>query len=158
LGERAVEVEPYRIYDLGPFAVTFVPSVHSPLLFGHAVPFDGEVTCDDVQGLWPSAYRCGQVWGIHVEVGGARLYQQGSADLLDDAIRHHGVDVFLAGVAGREFTRDYWARILPELEPRVVVASHFDDFFRPLDAPMGYAPNVRLDRLPEEIEAVAPDV
>ncbi len=64
----------------------------------------------------------------------------------------------MAGVAGREFTRGYWGRILPELEPRVVVPSHFDDFFRALTRPMGFAPNVNLARLPEEVHAVAPDV
>jgi L-ascorbate metabolism protein UlaG (beta-lactamase superfamily) len=29
LGDRAVEVEPYRTYGLGPFEVSFVPSAHS---------------------------------------------------------------------------------------------------------------------------------
>ena len=31
LGELAVEVEPYRIYELGPFEVSFTPSAHSKL-------------------------------------------------------------------------------------------------------------------------------
>jgi hypothetical protein len=62
------------------------------------------------------------VWGIHVEVAGMTFYHQGSANLIDDAIRHSGVDVFLAGIAGRGFTRDYWARILPRLQPRTIVA------------------------------------
>ena len=45
LGEHAVEVEANRRYELGPFTVTFVPSLHSKLLLGFAVPFDGELTC-----------------------------------------------------------------------------------------------------------------
>ena len=121
LGEQAVEVEPYRRYELGPFSATFVPSAHSKLTLGLKVPYDGELTCAHLDGLAPSAYRCGQVWGIHVEVGGTTLYHQGSADLVDDAIRHRGVDVFLAGVAGRSFTPDYWSRVLGRLEPDVVV-------------------------------------
>ena len=48
---------------------------------------------------------------------GIRFYHQGSANLIDDAVRERGVDVFLAGVAGRSFTDDYWQRILPRLEP-----------------------------------------
>jgi L-ascorbate metabolism protein UlaG (beta-lactamase superfamily) len=157
LGERAVAVEPDRRYELGPFTVTFVPSVHSKLLLGVAVPFDGELTCEHLDALSPSAYRCGQVWGIHVEVAGMTFYHQGSANLIDDAIRHSGVDVFLAGIAGRGFTRDYWARILPRLQPRTIVASHFDDFFRPIDAPMGYSTNVNLAAFPEEVAAVSND-
>ena len=157
LADHALEVEPYRTYELGPFAVTFTPSVHSKLLLGLAVPFDGELTCDHLDGLSPSAYRCGQVWGIRIDVGGVSLYHQGSANLVDDAIRDRGVDVFLAGIAGRGFTRDYWSRILGRLEPRVVVASHHDDFFRPLDAPMGFSLNVNLSAFPEEVGAVSRD-
>jgi L-ascorbate metabolism protein UlaG (beta-lactamase superfamily) len=158
LGELAVEVEPYRPYELGPFVVTFTPSVHSKLLLGFAVPFDGELTCEHLDHLAPSAYRCGQVWGIHVAVEGMSIYHQGSAGLVDEAIRHREVDVFLAGIAGRSFTRDYWSRILRRLEPRVVVPTHYDDFFKPLDQPMGFSPNVHLAGVPDEVGAVSRDV
>jgi L-ascorbate metabolism protein UlaG (beta-lactamase superfamily) len=157
LGERAVEVEPGHRYELGPFTVSFVPSLHSKLLLGFAVPFDGELTCEHLDGLSPSAYRCGQVWGIHIEVAGTTFYHQGSANLIDEAVPHGGVDVFLAGIAGRSFTRDYWSRILPRLEPRTVVASHFDDFFRSIDAPMGFSTNVNLAAVPDEVGAVSRD-
>lgn len=157
LGERTVEVEPHRAYELGPFTVKFVPSLHSKLLLGYRVPFDGELTCEHLDALSPGAYRCGQVWGIHVEVAGMSFYHQGSASLIDEEIRHRDVDVFLAGIAGRSFTRDYWSRILTRLQPRVVVASHFDDFFRPLDAPLAFSTNVNLTALPEEIAAVSRD-
>ena len=87
LAEQAVEVEPYRTYELGPFEVSFTPSVHSKLLLGLAVPYDGALTCEHLDGLSPGAYRCGQVWGISIAVAGLRLYHQGSANLIDDAIR-----------------------------------------------------------------------
>jgi L-ascorbate metabolism protein UlaG (beta-lactamase superfamily) len=155
LVDRAVEVEPYRIYELGPFEVSFTPSVHSKLLLGLAVPYDGELTCEHLDALSPAAYRCGQVWGISIAVAGIRFYHQGSANLVDDAVRERGVDVFLAGVAGRAFTEDYWKRILPRLEPRAVVPTHYDNFFRPLGDPMEFVTNVQLSRLPGEIGAVS---
>jgi hypothetical protein len=65
--------------------------------------------------------------------------------------------VFLAGIAGRSFTRDYWARILRRLQPRTVLASHFDDFFRPIEAPMGFSTNVNLAAFPDEVAAVSRD-
>lgn len=157
LADRAVDVEPHRRYELGPFTVTFVPSLHSKLLLGLAVPYDGELTCEHLDGLTPAAYRCGQIWGIHVEVAGFRLYHQGSANLRDDEIRHRGVDVFLAGIAGRSFTRDYWRRILRLLEPRTVVASHFDDFFRPAEDELGFSTRVRLEAFPDEVARVSRD-
>ena len=157
LAEQAVEVEPYRTYGLGPFEVSFTPSVHSKLLLGLAVPYDGNLTCEHLDSLTPGAYRCGQVWGISIEVANVRFYHQGSANLIDEAIRERGVDVFLAGVAGRGFTDDYWTRILPRLDPKVVVPTHYDNFFRPLGRPMEFVSNVQLSALPDEIGAVSRD-
>lgn len=157
LADRAVEVEPYRTYELGPFEVNFTPSVHSKLLLGLAVPYDGELTCEALDSLSPGAYRCGQVWGITIAVAGLRFYHQGSANLVDEAIREREVDVFLAGVAGRSFTDDYWQRILPILEPRAIVPTHYDNFFRPLGQEMEFVANVQLAELPAEIGAVSAD-
>jgi L-ascorbate metabolism protein UlaG (beta-lactamase superfamily) len=157
LGESAVEVEPYRTYELGPFEVSFTPSAHSKLLLGLAVPYDGALTCEHLDALSPGAYRCGKVWGISIAVAGTHLYHQGSANLIDDAIRAP-VDVFLAGVAGRSFTRAYWERILPRLEPRVVVPTHYDNFFRPLGREMEFVAGAKLSELPEEIGAVSADI
>jgi len=158
IADQAVEVEPYRSYELGPFEVSFTPSVHSKLLLGLAVPYDGDLTCEHLDGLSPGAYRCGQVWGISIAVAGLRFYHQGSANLIDEAVRDRGVDIFLAGVAGRNFTDDYWKRVIPRLDPSVVVPTHYDNFFRPLGQEMEFVSNVQLSRLPEEISAVSRDI
>ncbi|HEU4704005.1 MAG TPA: MBL fold metallo-hydrolase [Conexibacter sp.] len=157
LGGLAVEVEPYRRYELGPFVVSFTPSAHSKLILGRRVPFDGELCCDHLHGLSPGAYRCGQVWGIRIEVAGTSFYHQGSANLIDAALPADPVDVFLAGVAGRAVTPRYWERVLPRLDPRVVVPTHYDDFFKPLGEQLGFIRRVRLETLPDEIHAVSRD-
>ncbi|MCL4683735.1 MBL fold metallo-hydrolase [Myxococcota bacterium] len=153
----AVPVEPHRRYEIGPFEVRFVPSRHSRLALGLWTPSDGELTCEHTDALTPRAYRCGQVWGLDIRVAGVRFYHQGSCDLVDDEIRDGGVDYLLAGIAGRRFTARYWQRLLGRLEPRVIVPHHFDDFFRPLDAPFGYSLNVNLGALPDEIARVSRD-
>ena len=155
LGELAREIVPHKPYELGPFVVRFVPSRHSKLLFGRKVPMDGELTCDHLHGLSPRAYRCGQVWGIRIDVAGVSLYHQGSADLDDDELRDEPVDVFLAGIAGRSFTPRYWERILPRLDPRVVVPTHYDDFFAPLGRRLSFVRQVRLADVPGEVAAVS---
>ena len=152
---QAVDVEAHRVYEVGPFEVTFVPSVHSKLFLGRSVPNGGEITCEHVGDLNAQAYGCGQVWGIHIRVGGQTLYHQGSADLLDDEIRHRDVDVFLCGVAGRQFTPDYVPRMLGRLQPRRIVATHHDDFFVPLGEPQGFAFGVDVARFPDEVAAVS---
>jgi L-ascorbate metabolism protein UlaG (beta-lactamase superfamily) len=157
LRDRAVEVQPHRAYELGPFTVRFAPSLHSKLLLGYKVPFDGALTCDHLDKLSPSAYRCGRVYGIQIHVAGTSLYHQGSANLVDAEVPTGGVDIFLAGIAGRSFTENYWRRILPRLDPAVVVANHYDDFFRPLGAPLGFSTNVNLSSFPDEVHAVSRD-
>lgn len=157
VGELAALVEPYHTYSIGPFEIQFTPSLHAKLGLGLTVPMGGELTCEHVDGLTPQRYRCGQVWGIHVAVAGVTFYHQGSADLVDEAIVHRGVDYFLCGIAGRRFTPRYVERILRRLDPRVVVPSHYDDFFRPLDAPIEMSMNVNLTGFAEEVHAVSSD-
>lgn len=158
LADQTVEVEAHRVYEIGPFEVTFVPSVHSKLVLGLKVPNGGELTCEHLDGLTSQAYCCGQVWGIHIAVAGATIYHQGSADLLDDEVRHTDVDVFLCGVAGRQMTDGYLGRILPKLDPKTIVITHHDDFFRSLDQDPGLAFGVDVARFPDEVAAVTKDV
>jgi L-ascorbate metabolism protein UlaG (beta-lactamase superfamily) len=153
----AVEVIPNAPYELGPFVVHFVPSRHSKLLFGRKVPMDGELTCDHLHGLAPTAYKCGAVYGIRIDVAGISLYHQGSADLNDAALREGPVDIFLAGIAGRSVTPRYWERIPPKLDPRIVVPTHYDNFFSPLGRPQDFVKRVKLAEVPEEVHRVARD-
>jgi L-ascorbate metabolism protein UlaG (beta-lactamase superfamily) len=157
LAESAVEVVVHRPYELGPFVVRFVPSRHSKLLFGRKVPMDGPLTCDHLDGLAPGAYRCGAVYGIRIEVAGIAIYHQGSADLDDAELADDPVDIFLAGVAGRQVTPRYWERVLPKLDPRLVVPTHYDNFFSPLGTRRDLVRRIALADVPDEIRRVTRD-
>jgi L-ascorbate metabolism protein UlaG (beta-lactamase superfamily) len=154
--DAVTEVEPHRRYDIGPFTVSFTPSVHSKLVLGLRVPSEGELTCDCLDSIGAGDYRCGQVWGITVEVAGVTLYHQGSADLLDDEVRTTDVDVLLCGIAGRLYSAGFTRRMISRLRPALVVAHHHDDFFRPVEGPMGFSFNVNLGGFVDEVAAVDP--
>jgi L-ascorbate metabolism protein UlaG (beta-lactamase superfamily) len=160
LREQAVVVDPRRDYQVGPFKFHFVPSQHSKLQLGLRVPFAGELTCDHVDHLKPQAYRCGQVWGICVEVAGMRFYHQGSADFLEDELRDRNVDVFLCGISGRRFTPNYVERIVAALAPNLIVPMHYDDFFRPLDdkSDVQFSFNVNLTGFADEVRHASRDL
>ena len=158
LGSQARVVEPHQRYEVGPFAFHFVPSIHSKLQLGLGIPYSGELTCEHADELTPQAYRCGQVWGICVEVAGARFYHQGSADLLEDEIHDRDVDVFLCGISGRRFTPHYVERIVRTLRPRVIVPTHYDDFFRPLGEPTRFSFNVNLTGFADEVHHATHDL
>ena len=157
LGGLAVEVVRHEPYELGPFVVRFVPSRHSKLILGRRVPMDGELTCDHLHGLAPGAYKCGAVWGIRIDVAGVSFYHQGSANLDDGELRDGPVDVFLAGIAGRSVTPRYWERILPRLDPRIVVPTHYDNFFSPLGQRQDLLRRVNVAAVPDEVTAVSRD-
>jgi L-ascorbate metabolism protein UlaG (beta-lactamase superfamily) len=158
LAAQAVVVEPHRDHEVGPFRFRFTPSRHSRLQLGLAVPYAGELTCEHVDQLTPQRYRCGQVWGICIEVAGIRIYHQGSADLIEDEIRDRGVDLFLCGIAGRRFTPRYVDRIVRALAPARIVPTHYDDFFRPLGAPLRFSLNVDLTGFADEVHRASRDV
>jgi len=156
--DQAVIVAAHQDYEIGPFRVHFVPSVHSKLQLGVGIPFSGEITCEHADGLTPQAYCCGQVWGVFVEVAGVTIYHQGSADLIEEEIRDREIDVFLCGISGRRFTERYVERIARRLRPKVIVPTHYDDFFRRLDRPMELSFNVNLTGFADEVSAVSKDI
>ena len=158
LAEQAVVVEPRRRYEIGPFTISFTPSLHSKLLLGRKVPMDGELTCGSLKHLGGREYRCGQVWAFTIEVAGGTRYRQGAADLVDDGISTTGVDVLLCGIAGRLWSPNFTRRIIAAVDPGLIVAHHHDDFFRPVDAEMGYSFNVNLGGFVEEVAAVDPNL
>ncbi len=158
LGPQAVVVDPHRDYEVGPFKFHFIPSIHSKLQLGLGIPYSGELTCDHVDELTPQAYKCGQVMGIHIEVAGTRLYHQGSADLIESEIKDRGVDIFLCGISGRRFTPNYVARIVKALAPNVIVPTHYDNFFRPLEAKAEFSFNVNLTGFADEVHSASAQV
>jgi len=155
--ELMVEVEPYKCYEIGPFEFSFTPSVHSRLMLGLKVPYDGDISCEALDELVPQRYKCGQVYGIEIRVAGVSFYHMGSCDLIEDAIRVRNVDYFLAGIAGRGFTKAFTRRILEIIEPKVIIPHHFDDFFQPLGEPMKFSFNVNFGGFVEEVAKVSQD-
>ena len=157
LAELGVTVEPHTPYEIGPFVVRFVPSVHSKLLLGLKIIQEGEITCDHCEDMTSKDYTCGQVWGIHIEVAGTSLYHMGSCDLIDDEAIPQ-CDWFLAGIAGRGSTPRFWERILPKVQPKVLIPHHHDNFFLPLGEEMGFSLNVNYGSMLHEVRKVDPDI
>ena len=87
-----------------------------------------------------------------------RFYHQGSADFLPDEVRDRDVDLFLCCIAGRRFTPHYVERIIGALAPQRIIATHFDDFFRPLDAPERFSFNVNLTGFADEVRRASRDL
>jgi L-ascorbate metabolism protein UlaG (beta-lactamase superfamily) len=50
-----------------------------------------------------------------------------------------------------------WERILPRLDPRIVVPTHYDNFFSPLGRPQDFVRRVNLAAVPDEVAAASRD-
>lgn len=147
--------EPSRA-EVGPFELRFIPSVHSAFLFGR-IPSPGDISdCDQIP-LRTHQYRCGAVFGVDVRVAGRRIYHLGSADLLD-AHPERDVDLLLMCVAGWTTTVRFAPRVMGALRPGAVLLSHWDNFFRPMDAGARPLPAMRMPRLVDRLTAIDPSL
>jgi L-ascorbate metabolism protein UlaG (beta-lactamase superfamily) len=144
-----------RTFTVGDATIRFVPSLHGRIAFGR-VPFPGEVAAPPPLPARTWHYRMGGAFGILIESGGLRIYHNGSADLIDAELDGARADVLLVGLAGRKGTRDYLARLCGALAPKLIVPTHHDAFFGPLDGDLRLLPGIDLDGFVADTRAHAP--
>jgi L-ascorbate metabolism protein UlaG (beta-lactamase superfamily) len=140
--------------SIGDLEIRFVPSLHGRLLFGR-VPFPGVVNETPRLPARAWHYRMGGAYGILVRGGRTSVYHNGSADLVDAAIEGARADVLLIGIAGRRATPNYVARLCGLLRPSVVVPTHHDAFFAPLDEGVRLLPGIDLEGFVSEVDRAA---
>jgi L-ascorbate metabolism protein UlaG (beta-lactamase superfamily) len=142
------------VFSVGDLQIQYVPSRHGRIFFGR-VPFPGEVTSPTLPArAWH--YKMGGAFGIVVRAAGVTLYHNGSADLVDAQLDGLQADVLLVGLAGRKATPDYLERLTRKLRPRLLVPTHHDSFFTPLDDGVRLLPGIDLDGFVSEARRVAP--
>ena len=77
--------------------------------------------------------------------GGRRALIQGSAGFVTGSLAGRQAEVAYLGVGqlgvqDEDYIRTYWAETVETMGARRVVLIHWDDFFRPLDAPLRALP------------------
>lgn len=143
-------------FTIGDVDVRFVPSLHGRIALGR-VPFPGEVRAVPTAPLRMWHYRMGGAYGILLRArGGPTVYHNGSADLIDAHVEGERADVLLVGLAGRQATKDYIHRLCGALAPRVVVPTHHDLFFSPLEEGLRLIPGIDLEGFLAEAKHEAP--
>jgi L-ascorbate metabolism protein UlaG (beta-lactamase superfamily) len=142
---------------LGRFRLTFIASAHGPALLGR-VPYPGAIERPLRQPAPASAYRLGDCFGILVEHPAGALLHHGSAGFRPGMYAGVRADTVLLGAAGRGDTEAYLAAVVDAVGARRVIPVHFDDMFRPLDAPFAFLPGVRFDALVEALRRTRPHV
>lgn len=144
--------------EVGPFRVELVPSRHAKILLGRASPFPGEIARPKRRALRAHEYRDGGALGVLIRAGGTTVYHNGSADLVDAELEGHRADIVIAGIAGWRFTPRYVERLLTILRPKLVVPTHYDAFFWPLEDGVRLLPGIDVDAFAAEVNRIAPGV
>jgi L-ascorbate metabolism protein UlaG (beta-lactamase superfamily) len=143
------------VVRFGDVEVRFVASRHGKVVAGR-VPFPGEVTTPPrlPRRIWH--YKMGGAFGILVRAPGVTIYHNGSADLIDAELEGERADVLLACLAGRRGTENYVARLVSALGPNLVVPTHHDAFFAPLERGLHLLPGIDLEGFVSEVFTRAP--
>lgn len=155
--ERLVQIPPAgAIVRVGDVEVRFVPSRHGKVLFGR-VPLPGEVrsTPRGAGRIWH--YRMGGAFGLLLRAPGVTVYHNGSADLIDAELEGERADVLLACLAGRKGTENYVGRLVSALSPRLVVPTHHDAFFAPLERGLHLLPGIDVEGFVSEVFQRTPE-
>ena len=141
-GDRIVVAGSGEPLRLGAYDVTLIESHHCP-----PDRFPGVITAPVRPPARTSAYRCGEAWStlVHHRGSDRRCLIQGSAGYLPGALTGHRAEVAYLGLGqlGRQPVRyltEYWTETVRTVGARTVVGIHWDDFFRPLSAPLRALP------------------
>jgi L-ascorbate metabolism protein UlaG (beta-lactamase superfamily) len=124
---------------LGPFTIRFIES-------RHAGATGGAPTGDIDTALQTPAryldYRQGGTFSILIEHPRGTVLHHGSAGYLPGALRDVRADTVLLGAALVDDAEAYVREVVDPLNAREVVLTHWDDFTRPLEAPLRPMPVV----------------
>jgi L-ascorbate metabolism protein UlaG (beta-lactamase superfamily) len=132
----------------GPWKIRVLPATHDRL-FGR-VPFDQGEMRGSGPPQHPADWICGEPLAFLIEVGGQRIYID-SGGTVAQLPPHERVDLAILGMA----LPDSRARLpgaLERLEPRYILPSHQDDFFRPLDDGFQFGPLTDFSRVRRDCE------
>lgn len=140
--DRVLVVVPGQTYRFGAYEVTLTEGEHCP-----PDRFPGEITGPVPLRARARAYRCGEAWFTHLKhvPSGSELLVVGSAGQRPGALEGRNADVVYLGVGqlglmDEEYVARYWTETVLAARASVVVLTHFDDFFRPLTAPLRALP------------------
>lgn len=140
--DRIVVAQPGAEVAVGTFSVTLLESDHCP-----PDRFPGLITAPVAAPARASAYRCGETWSALIahRPTGTRMLIQGSAGFRTGALDGRRAEsVFLGvgqlGLQSAGYIESYWEQTVGAVGARRVILIHWDDFFRPLTAPLRALP------------------
>lgn len=149
---QIVETRGRETIEAGPATVRGLPSEHGRVYFNR-VSLPGDIPKPPP---WPARVtdlRHGLVLNWHVELAGVRIVHIDTAEFFADEMEGLRADVLCLCAIGRKYRPNYVAEAVSLLQPKIVVACHWDWFFTPYEAEPKCLPGVDLPGFVDEITA-----
>lgn len=134
----------------GPATLTGLPSEHGRVYFNR-VSLPGDIP---EPPPWPARVtdlRHGLVLNWHIELAGVNIVHIDTAEFFADQLRGLSCDVLCLCAIGRKYRPNYVVEAVSLLEPKVVVACHWDWFFTAYGDTPKCLPGVDLPGFVDEI-------
>jgi L-ascorbate metabolism protein UlaG (beta-lactamase superfamily) len=129
--------------EIGAFSLEFIESSHGPV-FGGKVPYRGTIEHPLIPPCPADDFKEGQTFSILLSHPSGTIVHHGSAGFMPEMYKGKKADVVLLGVVGRGDTDVYLKNVPLELEAKLVIPIHFDNFFLPLKKNLNIMPGARL--------------
>ena len=139
--DRMTQVGDGDTVGVGAWTLRFTASRHCP-----PDRYPGTITAPVVPPARARAYRCGEAWSVlATHASGRTALLQGSAGYVEGALAGQTAEVVhlgigQLGVQDEQYVEAYWEHVVRTVGARVVVLTHWDDFFRGLDRPLRALP------------------
>jgi len=140
----------------GTLRVTFIGSRHAGATGGAPT---GDITSPLGSPARYLDYRQGGTYSILVEHAQGQVLHHGSAGFVPGALKAYHADVVFLGVALVDDLPAYLTEVVDAAGAQRVIPVHWDDFTRPLEAPLRPLPVVvRLDRFFADMQRLRPAI
>jgi L-ascorbate metabolism protein UlaG (beta-lactamase superfamily) len=132
--DRIVPVRGGEDYAFDGFSVKVIPSLHSALYKKHWLD-DGIIAPGVKLPMTAGDFKVGGTFAYLVRIAGREILFVSSANFIERELEGLHPDVLVAAPGLRQEIHDYTCRLLRATgKPRLVLATHFDEFTIPYDA------------------------
>ena len=139
--DKTIEVEGGETLQLGPFEVRVAPGDHAPLL-GMTFLMRGQIE-PDAGRLWFFQYTQDVTFAFHLTHPQGTLLFHPQSGFVGEQLPP--ADTVIFGVAGYPATKPKIDRIVAHSQPKVLLPTHYDNFFQPRERGMAWLPVVDYD-------------
>lgn len=153
--ERCVEVSGGETLPLGTFTLRVGRSVHASIL-GFRNPMSGTIPADAGR-LWFNQFKLDGARTYHLSAGGSRVFFHPTSTFAPGEARGFDAETLVLGVTGSAMTPRKLSGLAAELPGvRLVLPTHYDNFFQPLSRGLALMPGLDLARVEGMVRAAMP--